>query len=154
MFDGVCHGMPRTLRWGPYRPALDVRRRCSHALSGMAAPIAPATPQCTMRVPRYPLYRRTIRAMVCFRWSAEMTDYTSPSRTVAMGMVFDRKNHHAVHSGEPSPGDPGGNRTPNTQFRRLMLYPLSYRAIPFSIAQEILSMQFSPYHRLRFSLLP
>ena len=26
-------------------------------------------------------------------------------------------------------GDPGGNRTPNTQFRRLMLYPLSYRAI-------------------------
>ena len=92
--------------------------------------------------------------MVCFRWSTEMTDYTSPSRTVAMGMVFDRKNHHAVHSGEPSSGDPGGNRTPNTQFRRLMLYPLSYRAIPLSIAQEILSMQFSPYHRLRFSLLP
>lgn len=25
-------------------------------------------------------------------------------------------------------GDPGGTRTPNTQFRRLMLYPLSYRA--------------------------
>ena len=26
-------------------------------------------------------------------------------------------------------GDPGGTRTPNTQFRRLVLYPLSYWAI-------------------------
>jgi hypothetical protein len=26
-------------------------------------------------------------------------------------------------------GDPGGTRTPNTQFRRLMLYPLSYGAM-------------------------
>ena len=25
-------------------------------------------------------------------------------------------------------GDPGGTRTPNTQFRRLVLYPLSYWA--------------------------
>ena len=31
-------------------------------------------------------------------------------------------------------GDPGGTRTPNTQFRRLMLYPLSYRAISYSVA--------------------
>jgi hypothetical protein len=26
-------------------------------------------------------------------------------------------------------GDPGGTRTPNTQFRRLVLYPLSYWAL-------------------------
>jgi hypothetical protein len=29
----------------------------------------------------------------------------------------------------PDGNDPGGTRTPNTQFRRLVLYPLSYWAV-------------------------
>ena len=40
-----------------------------------------------------------------------------------------RINDHQQGLPRPNAGDPGGTRTPNTQFRRLVLYPLSYWAI-------------------------
>ena len=47
--------------------------------------------------------------------------------------------YRASRSDALNGGDPGGTRTPNTQFRRLVLYPLSYWAVcaPMAVSKTI-----------------